>query len=410
MSPAASLLAERLHAAGRRRLTEQLWRTPVEVDYLDATHALVDGRRLTVFCNNDYLGLAHAPGLKAARLAAAERWGGGSTASAMVCGRSPAHRRLEESLAQWTGRDRALLFSTGYMANLGVLQALLGDGDLCLQDRLNHASLLDGARLAGAELRRYPHGDTGGAARQLARSPGAATLLATDGVFSMDGDVAPLADLAGLCVSHRALLLVDDAHGLGVLGPHGAGSVAAAGLDQDKVPLLVGTLGKAVGCAGAFVAGPAALIDDLAQFTRSHVYSTAPPPAQAEATLAAVEQARAGEDLRQHLQALIDYFKSCAAQLGLPLLPSHSPIQPLLLGDTTTALQASKELARAGFLVGAIRPPTVPRHQARLRITLTAAHSHAQVEQLLDVLQQLPSLRAAGRGGSTADDGSATMP
>ena len=402
----APRLSERLQAAGRQRITDGLWRSPPRVDYLDATHALVDGRRLTVFCHNDYLGLAHAPELAAARLAAATRWGSGSTASAMVCGYSRAHAELETALAEWTGRDRALLFATGYMANVGVLQTLLRSGDLCLQDKLNHASLLDGARLSGAVLKRYPHGDAEAAARQLARQPEVPALLATDGVFSMDGDIAPLADLSRLATSRRALLLVDDAHGLGVLGPAGAGTVAAAGLDQCQVPLLMGTLGKAVGTAGAFVAGPQELIENLAQFARSHVYSTAPPPALAETTLAAVQLARTDHGRREHLDALIRHFRQAAAQLGLPLMPSQTPIQPLLVGDAGLACRISAQLAEAGFLVTAIRPPTVPAGRARLRITLSAAHSMDQLDRLLNALErlfrQIPD--------STLADGSATMP
>lgn len=402
-------LAARLRAAGRQRQEALLWRQPPRVEYLDATRAMVDGRTLTVFCHNDYLGLAHAPELAAARIAAAGRWGGGSTASALVCGYSRPHARLEAALAEWTGRERALLFSTGYMANVGVLQALLRSGDLCVQDKLNHASLLDGARLAQAELRRYPHADAAAAGRQLAARPAAAALLASDGVFSMDGDIAPLAALADLAARRQALLLVDDAHGLGVLGPQGAGCVAAAGLDSIQVPLLVGTLGKAVGSAGAFVAGPAGLIEDLAQFTRSHIYSTAPPPALAEATLAAVRLARAADDRREHLQSLIAYFRRAAAQLGLPLMPSWTPIQPLSLGEAGLASQISARLADAGFLVAAIRPPTVPAGQSRLRITLSAAHSQAQLDRLLEALAGLLRDSVCRGGGSTPTGGSATM-
>ncbi|MHC1480756.1 8-amino-7-oxononanoate synthase [Frateuria aurantia] len=408
--PPTAPLADRLHQAAARRVAARLWRQPPQVDYLDATHALVDGRKLTVFCHNDYLGLAHAPELVAARIQAASRWGGGSTASAMVCGYSSAHARLEEALAEWTGRSRALLFATGYMANVGVLQTLLGPGDLCVQDKLNHASLLDGARLAQAELRRYPHADAAAAARQLDSRPQAPALLASDGVFSMDGDIAPLTELAAISGARQALLLVDDAHGLGVLGPEGAGSVAAAGLGQDQVPLLIGTLGKAIGTAGAFVAGPDTLIEDLAQFARSHVYSTAPPPAVAEATLAAVALARSDGARRERLAELIRYFRRSASQLGLPLMPSQTPIQPLLLGDAGRAAVASQSLAEAGLLVTAIRPPTVPKQQARLRITLSAAHTMTQIDQLLDALDRLLRSGTLETVGSTSTGHSATMP
>jgi 8-amino-7-oxononanoate synthase len=304
---------------------------------------------------------------------------------------------LEEALAAWTGRERALLFSTGYMANLGVLQALLARGDVCVQDKLNHACLLDGAKLSGAELKRYPHADVAAAARQLASNPGAAALLATDGVFSMDGDVAPLRELALLCARERATFMVDDAHGLGVFGAHGAGSLDAANLGQHEVPLLMATLGKALGCSGAFIAGPAALIDGLVQFARPYIYTTAMPPALAAAALEAVQLAQSEGWRREKLAALIARFRHGAAGLGLPLTASASAIQPLLLGSAETALAAAQALERQGLLVTAIRPPTVPAGQARLRITLSAAHEEAHVDRLLGALEtlHLPPARQA---------------
>jgi 8-amino-7-oxononanoate synthase len=320
--------------------------------------------------------------------------GVGSTAAHLVCGHRREHAMLEETLAEWTGRERALLFSTGYMANLGVMQALLGRGDLCVQDKLNHACLLDGATLAGATLRRYPHGDATAAARQLASEPGTAALLATDGVFSMDGDRAPLRELAALCRREGATLMVDDAHGLGVLGPDGAGSVAEAALGTREVPVLMATLGKALGSHGAFVAGSATLIEGLAQFARTYVYTTAMPPAVAAAALAAVQLARTDTWRRNKLAALIARFRSGAAELGLSLARSDTPIQPLLLGDATAALAAARALEAQGVLVTAIRPPTVPAGQARLRITLGATHEEEPVDRLLAALATLS--RAGG--------------
>ncbi|KZC34715.1 MULTISPECIES: 8-amino-7-oxononanoate synthase [Rhodanobacter] len=380
--------AEREHAQLRRRL-----RT---IDHADGPWLESGSQRLLSFCSNDYLGLAQHPQLVAALTRAAREEGVGSTSAHLICGHRREHAELEEALAVWTGRERALLFSTGYMANLGVLQALLARDDACVQDKLNHACLLDGAKLSGAELKRYPHADVDAAARQLAANPDAAALLATDGVFSMDGDVAPLRELAQLCARERATLMVDDAHGLGVLGAHGAGSLDAANLGQHEVPLLMATLGKALGCSGAFVAGPAALIDGLLQFARPYIYTTAMPPALAAAALAAVQLVQSEGWRREKLTALIARFRRGAAELGLPLAPSPSAIQPLLLGGADAALAAAQALERQGLLVTAIRPPTVPAGQARLRITLSAAHEEAHIDRLLAALETL-RLQAAPR-------------
>ncbi|QRP64150.1 8-amino-7-oxononanoate synthase [Rhodanobacter sp. FDAARGOS 1247] len=383
--------AERESANLRRRL-----RT---IDRADGPWLEIGGRRLLSFCSNDYLGLAQHPQLIAALNRAAREEGVGSTSAHLICGHRREHAELEEALAAWTGRERALLFSTGYMANLGVLQALLARGDVCVQDKLNHACLLDGAKLSGAELQRYPHADVDAAARQLAAHPTAAALLATDGVFSMDGDVAPLRELAQLCTREQATLLVDDAHGFGVLGDDGSGSLGAANLGQHEVPLLMATLGKALGCSGAFVAGSAALIEGLVQFARPYIYTTAMPPALAAAALEAVQLAQKEAWRREKLLLLIARFRHGAAELGMPLAASPSAIQPLLLGGADAALAAAQTLERQGLLVTAIRPPTVPAGQARLRITLSAAHEEAHVDRLLAALEtlRLPAApRAAG--------------
>ncbi|KRB46447.1 8-amino-7-oxononanoate synthase [Rhodanobacter sp. Root179] len=383
--------AERESANLRRRL-----RT---IDRADGPWLEIGGRRLLSFCSNDYLGLAQHPQLVAALNRAAREEGVGSTSAHLICGHRREHAELEEALAAWSGRERALLFSTGYMANLGVLQALLARSDVCVQDKLNHACLLDGAKLSGAELKRYPHADVDAAARQLAAHPTTAALLATDGVFSMDGDVAPLRELAQLCAREQATLLVDDAHGFGVLGDDGAGSLGAANLGQHEVPLLMATLGKALGCSGAFVAGSAALIEGLVQFARPYIYTTAMPPALAAAALEAVQLAQKEAWRREKLLLLIARFRRGAAELGLPLAASTSAIQPLLLGSADAALAAAQTLERQGLLVTAIRPPTVPAGQARLRITLSAAHEEAHVDRLLAALEtlRLPAApRAAG--------------
>lgn len=351
-----------------------------------STHVLVEGRQCLNFCSNDYLGLARDPRLAEVMARAAAESGSGSGAAHLVTGHGQEHHALEEELAAFTGREAALLFSTGYMANVGVISALCGHHDVVLQDRLNHASLLDGARLAGAKLQRYAHLSAVDAARCLQAAGGRDTLLATDGVFSMDGDVAPVAELAALARQHEAWLLVDDAHGLGVLGPRGAGLLAELGLDEDDVPLLVGTLGKALGSFGAFVAGPADLIDLLMQRARSYVYTTALPPPVAAATRAALRIACAEDWRRDQWQTLVAAFRAGAAERGIRLADSATPIQPVVVGDAAVALRASQRLFDAGFWVAAIRPPTVPAGTSRLRITLTAGHTVAEVEALLDAL------------------------
>nr|WP_288497786.1 8-amino-7-oxononanoate synthase [uncultured Pseudomonas sp.] len=345
----------------------------------------VDGRRLLAFCSNDYLGLANHPQVIEAWRAGAQRWGVGGGASHLVIGHSTPHHELEEALADFTGRPRALLFSTGYMANLGAVTALVGKGDSVLEDRLNHASLLDAGLLSGARFSRYLHNDAQSLASRLAKAEGN-TLVVCDGVFSMDGDVA---DLPALCVEarrHDAWMMVDDAHGFGTLGATGGGVVEQFGLGIDEVPVLVGTLGKAFGTAGAFVAGSDELIDTLVQFARPYIYTTSQPPALACATLKSLELLRSEHWRREHLAALIARFRQGAASIGLTLMESDTAIQPILVGDSGRAMALSQALRERGILVTAIRPPTVPAGSARLRVTLSAAHELAQVDQLLDAL------------------------
>ncbi|MEY4762638.1 MAG: hypothetical protein RLZZ200_2494 [Pseudomonadota bacterium] len=347
---------------------------------------VVDGRARVNFCSNDYLGLARDPRIAGAMIAAAGRWGAGAGAAHLVTGHTAEHHALEEELADFTGREAALLFSTGYMANLGVMQAFAGRGETVLQDRLNHASLLDGVPLAGAKLDRYAHADVDDAARRIGSADVPVSVLATDGVFSMDGTVAPLADLAALAKRHAAWFLVDDAHGLGVLGAQGGGTVEAARLGADDVPLLVGTLGKAFGSFGAFVAGDRDVIDLLLQRARTAIYTTAMPAPVAAATRAALRILRNEGWRREQLAALIARFRERCAARGIALTASNTPIQPVLLGESQRALAASRALWDAGWWVSAIRPPTVPKNTARLRVTLSAAHTVAQVDGLVDAL------------------------
>ena len=368
------------------RRDQQLYRERLIIDGPQGVTVRVDGRDYLSFCSNDYLGLANHADVLSAFHRGIDEFGCGSGAAHLITGHSRAHHALEEELAEFVQRPRALLFSTGYSANLGVMAALLGRGDRVFEDRLNHASLLDAARLSRARLLRYEHNDAVALASRLAASPACETLVATDGVFSMDGDMAPLADLSAVAAQHHAWVLVDDAHGLGVLGPQGRGSVVQAGLGVSEVPILMGTLGKAFGTFGAFVAGSDDLIETLIQQARTYIYTTAPPPAVACATRAALQRVREDDWRREHLQGLIRVFRSGARQLGLTLCDSQTPIQPLLVGAAGRALQLSQALRDRGILISAIRPPTVAEGSSRLRITFSAAHSEAQVQQLLAAL------------------------
>lgn len=346
----------------------------------------MDGHAMLAFCNNDYLGLANHPSVIEALTDAARDYGVGSGAAHMVSGHHRLHEELEQALAEHTGREAAALFSTGYMANLGVITAMAGRHDVILQDRLNHASLLDGARLAGSRLKRYSHADTEAAARML-EAESRCALVATDGVFSMDGNLAPLDGLSALCREHDVPLMVDDAHGLGVLGANGGGIAQVRGLDQSAVPVLVGTLGKALGVGGAFVAGSRAFVDYLIQKARPYIYTTAMPPAMAAATHRSLTLCREEGWRRERLAKLVAWFREEAAAMGYQLMASWTPIQPLIVGASERAMALSEILAREGILAPAIRPPTVPQGQARLRITFSAAHTDEHLERLLNALR-----------------------
>jgi len=347
---------------------------------------VVDSQRYVNFSSNDYLGLANHPKVIEALADGARKWGAGSGAAHLVTGHSSPHHALEEELAEFTGRARALLFSTGYMANLGAVSALLGRGDTVFEDRLNHASLIDAGILSRAKLNRYGHADATDLAARLDISDSEAKLVVTDGVFSMDGDLAPLPELVQACQKKDAWLMVDDAHGIGTVGSQGRGCLEHYQLNTEAVPILVGTLGKAFGTFGAFIAGSETLIESLIQQARSYIYTTALPPAVAEATRASLRLIQAESWRREKLQHLVKRFRQGASELDLPLMNSFTPIQPLVLGDTARALTVSQRLREQGFLVSAIRPPTVPEGTARLRITFSAEHEEAHVDRLLSAL------------------------
>ncbi len=368
------------------RRTAHLYRRRPLLEAPQGVKVVVDGQQLLAFCNNDYLGLANHPQVIEAFAEGARKWGVGGGASHLVIGHSAPHHQLEEALAEFTGRPRALLLSSGYMANLGAVTALAGQGDTVLEDRLNHASLLDAGLLSGARFSRYLHNDAESLRTRLARAEGN-TLVVTDGVFSMDGDVANLPAISAVAREHQAWVMVDDAHGFGCLGATGGGIVEHFGLGMDEVPVLMGTLGKAFGTSGAFVAGSEELIETLIQFARPYIYTTSQPPAVACATLRSLELLRSENWRRERLAELISLFREGIASLGLELMDSPTPIQPIVLGNSHRALMLSASLRRRGILVTAIRPPTVPRGTARLRITLSAAHSRGDVEQLLEALQ-----------------------
>ncbi|MES9957357.1 MAG: 8-amino-7-oxononanoate synthase [Sedimenticola sp.] len=372
-----------------RRRQEHLYRARRVNDSPQGPEGVVDGRRLLSFCSNDYLGLANHPEVIAAMQRGADTYGAGSGAAHLVSGHSRAHHTLEEELAEFTGRPRALLFSTGYMANLGVLSALLGRGDSVYEDRLNHASLIDGGLLSRAGFKRYAHADMSALEKLLGEHEKGKALVATDGVFSMDGDIAPLGEMAALCKSRGAWLMVDDAHGLGVLGRQGRGTIDHFGLMPDEAPIMMGTLGKALGTFGAFVAGSEELIETLVQQARSYIFTTAMPPAVAEAARTSLRLAQQDEWRRERLKELVSMFRQGAEALGLELMASETPIQPIVAGTSEQALKWSRQLEEEGIQISAIRPPTVPEGSARLRVTFSASHTPEHVERLLDALSRL---------------------
>jgi 8-amino-7-oxononanoate synthase len=351
-------------------------------------HIVVDGKPYLAFCSNDYLGLANHPQLVAALQQGAQHWGVGAGAAHLVNGHFDAHHQLEQQLASFVDKPAALLFSTGYMANLGVVQALIGKGDTVFADKLNHASLNDAMQLSRAAVKRYRHGDMAQLAQLLAQTQDGRKLVLTDAVFSMDGDIAPLRELLALCEQHDAWLYVDDAHGFGVLGAQGHGSLAHFGIASERI-IYMATLGKAAGVFGAFVAAEQVVIDTLVNHAHSYVYTTATPPALSVALSQSLQLIAQGDDLRAHLHKLIAQLRNGLSDLPWQLMPSDTAIQPLLIGDNKQALSLSEGLRERGIWVAAIRPPTVPQGTARLRITLSAAHTEADVDALIGALHEL---------------------
>lgn len=370
----------------QQRRERSLWRTRKTAASPQARFIQIGDRELLNFCSNDYLGLANHPALIDAGVNALQQYGAGSGASHLVCGHSELHQRLESKLAEFVGAAAALTFSTGYMANLAIPQTLLDRHGLLLQDKLNHASLLDAGQLSLAQMTRYPHADHALARQLLQQSTAQQKMIMTDGVFSMDGDVAPVAKLNQACIDHDALLVVDDAHGWGVMGATGAGCLSAAGISITEHVLMVGTLGKSAGSFGAFVAGDAEWIETLIQFARPYIYTTAMPPVIAATALAAIELMQTEPQRRQRLLVNVASFRRLATAANLPISQSRTPIQPLIVGESETALQISERLWDAGIWVSAIRPPTVPAGSARLRITITAEHTTEDLERLVAAL------------------------
>ena len=387
---AASPLLEVLQAELQQRADQGLLRKRRVLQGMQGAHVVVDGERLLSFCSNDYLGLASHPALIAAMSQAAGAAGAGSGASHLVTGHQEAHEALEQYLRQFTGQPAVLLFTTGYMANLGIITALCNRDDVIFADKLNHASLNDGAVLSRATLKRYPHNDLASLERMLFQTNARRKLVVADAVFSMDGDLAPVPELLALCERYEAYLLLDDAHGFGILGENGRGILEYFGLSSPRI-IYMATLGKAVGAAGAFVAGAEVLVEYLMQTARSYIYTTASPAPVAAAALAGVRQIAEDGRCRRHLHDLIHLFRSECRLQRWQRMESHTAIQPIIIGSNDEALRVSERLREQGILVPAIRPPTVPKGSARLRISLSAAHSEEDVRRLLHVLRMLES-------------------
>jgi len=375
-------LAEQLE----QRKIEHLYRSRKVLESPQSVEPVIDGKKVLSFCSNDYLGLANHPDVVNRFKQAADQYGVGSGSAHLVSGHTKEHHSLEEELADFIGTERALLFSTGYMANLGVVSALCDRHSEIYEDKLNHASLLDAALLSRAKRFRYPHLDTNNLEKRLSNSESVNKYIVSDGVFSMDGDLAPLNELVALAEKNNATLMIDDAHGMGVLGEKGKGIIEHFAIGNIQAPILVGTLGKAFGTAGAFVAGSEELIETLIQKSRSYIFTTAMPAAVAAATRESLKIIKEESWRREKLKNLIGQFRKGASELGLELIDSLSPIQPIIIGSSEKALALSEKLLEKNILISAIRPPTVPEGTARLRVTFSAAHTEKHVEQLLETL------------------------
>ncbi|MDH2915439.1 MAG: 8-amino-7-oxononanoate synthase [Gallionella sp.] len=382
------MIFKQLQTELNQRAAQGLMRSRRTLTAPQSSHIVVDGKPYLAFCSNDYLGLANHPQLIAALRQGAQQWGVGAGAAHLVSGHFEPHHLLEQRLAAFVGKPAALLFSTGYMANLGVVQALAGKSDTVFADKLNHASLNDAMLLSRAEVKRYRHGDMAQLARLFEQTKSGRKLVITDAVFSMDGDIALLRDMLALCEQYDAWLYVDDAHGFGVLGEQGRGSLSHFGIPSERI-IYMATLGKAAGVSGAFVAAEQVVIDTLVNHANSYVYTTATPPALSSALLQSLQLIEQADNLRSRLHGLAARLRSGLADLPWSLMPSETAIQPLLIGDNQRALELSAALRERGIWVAAIRPPTVPQGMARLRITLSAAHTEADVDRLIGALHEL---------------------
>ncbi|MDP0589361.1 MAG: 8-amino-7-oxononanoate synthase [Candidatus Endonucleobacter bathymodioli] len=383
-----------LAPALRSRQNQGLYRFRRTLSSAQKPEVWIDGHRYLAFCSNNYLGLADHPDVVSAFKKAANKYGVGGGASHLVVGHSEPHRLLEEELAEFTGRDRTLLYANGYMANLGVISALLGKKDGVFLDRLNHASLVDAALLSAASFQRYRHCYCQNLEEKLQKSSAYRKLIVTDGVFSMDGDIAPLDKLPAITKQYDAWLMVDDAHGFGVLGENGGGVAEHFNLSQQELPVLMGTLGKAFGCYGAFVAGSNELIETMIQFSRPYIYTTSIPPAVTEASRASLKLVKSEYWRRDHLKKLISYFRQHCQASGIELTASSTPIQPLVVGSASVATAISNTLASKNILITAIRPPTVPTGTSRLRIALSASHTFEHIDYLLEILGKIAGRHA----------------
>jgi 8-amino-7-oxononanoate synthase len=377
------------------RQSQGLYRLRKTITSAQDTEVRINGKPLINFCSNDYLGLANHPDVLKACKKGIDHYGVGSGASHLVVGHSKAHHALEEEIAEFTGRSRARLFSSGYMANVGTLTALVNKKDCIFEDKLNHASLLDGGIFSGAKFKRYPHLDIAKLSELIDnKSECENTFIVSDGVFSMDGDCAELPRLIDVAKNKQAQLVLDDAHGFGVLGSQGGGLIqyyqeCGHYINENNLPIVIGTLGKAFGAQGAFVAGSESLIESLIQYCRPYIYTTAIAPALAEATRTSLKLIREESWRREKLQALIAAFRKRCNELGFSLTKSMTPIQGLIIGDAEKSIEASHLLEKEGIYVTAIRPPTVPKNTARLRITFSANHSKEQLDSLLTALEKI---------------------
>jgi len=382
------VLLTRLPKKLQKLKKDKSFRTRKQLQSPQGPIVVVDGEQKIAFCSNDYLALANHPKIITAFVDAAKKYGVGSGASHLVCGHHREHQLLEEALARFVGRDRALLFSNGYMANMGAINALTDADTDIFCDQLNHASLMDGAFISRGSHRRFNHNDMTHLNALLSASTAKNKFIAVDSVFSMDGDIAPIKKLTELAKTHKATLMVDDAHGFGCLGRSGKGVIEYFDCDQNELPVLMATLGKACGSAGAFIAGEQNLIETLVQFSRTYIYTTALPPANAAASRMALEVIQQEPWRRDNLNKIIRYFSVAAEKLKLPIMLSVTAIQPILLGDNSRVMRVAERLYEKGFWLGAIRPPTVPEGEGRLRISLNAEHSEQQVDDLLFELKK----------------------